>query len=170
MVLIADVALAGAVLLVAAGVRHLVHGPGVIDGHGLLPPWLIRLVLPAEPLIGAALITAWSAGSPEAVRYAGVVTALWHAALAVYLAVLLRTRGRVECGCLDSITKVSPVKIVIGGALAATSAVMAAGFAVPPEDFLSRLLHLPMAAFVAVLTVAVSAVADLMGTSDALRR
>ncbi|MEO3808044.1 MauE/DoxX family redox-associated membrane protein [Sphaerisporangium sp. B11E5] len=161
MILIADVALAGAVLLVVAGVRHLTRGDGTLRGHGLLPPWLIRCAVLAEPLIGLAAIATWVAG--DGTRYAWPAAAAWHAALAGYLTVLLRARGRVPCGCLDAVTPASPLKIAIAVLLSAASA--AACAVPPPPEALTRLLHVLPAAFAALLAVVAADTADLAGTS-----
>jgi hypothetical protein len=170
MVLIADVALAGAMLLVVAGVRHLGHGIGVIKAHALLPGWLVRHATRVEPIIGLALIVSWATGAETAIRCASASAAVWHLLLAGYLAVLLRTRGRVPCGCLDDTTSVSGAKVVIGVLLAAASAALAMGAAPPPEDMIDRLVHLPLASFAAALAVMVGSAADLLGTSGAVRR
>ncbi|MFC6087071.1 MauE/DoxX family redox-associated membrane protein [Sphaerisporangium aureirubrum] len=162
MTLLTDLALAGAVLLVVAGVRHLARGDRTLRGHGLLPPWMIRVAVLADPLIGLAAITAWLAGDQTVTRYAWLAAATWHAALAAYLTVLLRERGRVPCGCLDTTTLVSPLKIAITVAFFAATA--AASPLHPPPDLLTRLLHLPLAAFAALLTTVATKTAALTGT------
>jgi hypothetical protein len=170
MALIADVALGGAVLLVVAGVRHLGRGIGVIEAHALLPGWLVRHATRLEPIIGLALIVSWAAGAETAVRAASALAAVWHLLLAGYLAALLRTRGRVPCGCLDDTTRVSGVKVGIGVLLGASSAALSMGVVLPPGDMAHRLVDLPLAAFAAALAVMVGSAADLLGTSRAVRR
>lgn len=161
MILVADLALAGAVLLVVAGLRRRARGDAILRGHGLLPPWVIRRAVAAEPLIGAAAVLTWVAGGRA--WYVWGPAAVWHAALAAYLTVLLRVRGRVPCGCLDEVSRVSPVKIAFGALLAAASA--AACAVPPPQEPVTRLLHVAPAAFAALLVVVATRLAELTGTS-----
>ncbi|GAA0411878.1 hypothetical protein Acor_15850 [Acrocarpospora corrugata] len=166
MILIADVALAGAVLLVVAGARHLARAGAVtrvIREHGLLPGWVVRCAVPVGPLLGLAVLAGWAVGADF--RYVWAAAAAWQAALAGYLAILLRVRGRVPCGCLDAETRVSPLKIAVGVLWSVASAAMAGGALTPPPDVLARLLHLPLAGFVALLAVVAEKAADLVGTS-----
>jgi len=156
MIMLADVALAGALLLVMAG---FVRGDDVARGHGLLPAWTIRAAALAEPVVGAAVIAAWVWGDPA--RHLWLVAAVWHTALAGYLAVLLRVRGRVPCGCLDGVSPVSPSKIAVGGLWAAASAAMAAGAVSLPEAVVVRLLHLAVAGFAALLAVVAASVSSV---------
>ncbi|WP_440082472.1 MauE/DoxX family redox-associated membrane protein [Streptosporangium sp. LJ11] len=156
MILLADVALAGALLLVMAG---FVREDDVTRGHGLLPAWMIRAAGLAEPVVGVAVIAAWVVGDPG--RHVWGAAAVWHTALAGYLVVLLRARGRVPCGCLDGVSPVSPLKIVIGGLWAAASAMMAAGTVSLPEDVAVRLMHLAVAGFVTLLAVVAASVSSV---------
>ncbi|MDP4504818.1 MauE/DoxX family redox-associated membrane protein [Nonomuraea turcica] len=167
MALIADVALAGALLLVVAGVRHLRHGIGVITSHALLPGWLARQGSRVEPVVGLSLAAAWLSGAHPAVRAAGALAAVWHLLLVGYLVVVWRTRGRVPCGCLDDTSRVSGVKVGMGLLWAMASAALAAGLAPPPADLVPRSAHLLPAAFVAGLAVVAGLVVDLLGTSRA---
>ncbi len=61
MILVADVALAGALLLVAAG---FLRAEEVTRRHGLLPFWVIRAAGLAEPVLGVAVIAVWVGGAP----------------------------------------------------------------------------------------------------------
>lgn len=148
MLLVADVALAGALLLVAAG---FLRAEEVTRRHGLLPFWVIRAAGLAEPVLGVAVIAIWAGGAPG--RAVWALAAGWHAALTGYLLILLRVRGRVPCGCLDAVTPVSPAKVVIGAVWTAASAVMAVGAVPLPETVLDRLPHLALAGFTALLAV-----------------
>nr|WP_062343105.1 MauE/DoxX family redox-associated membrane protein [Herbidospora sakaeratensis] len=163
MILVADVALAGALLLVAA---VFLGAPEVTRGHGLLPSWAIRAAAVAGPVLGVAVVACWLGGVPG--RYVWAAAAGWHAALAGYLLILLRVRGRVPCGCLDAVTPVSPAKAGIGIGWAAASAVMAAGAVAPPETVTVRLLHLALAGFAALLAVVAASVLSM--TSSPRRR
>ncbi|WP_062357533.1 MauE/DoxX family redox-associated membrane protein [Herbidospora yilanensis] len=164
MILIGDVALAGALLLVAAGFL----GAGeVTRGHGLLPSRVIRAAALAGPVVGGAAIGFWVWGDPG--RYAWTAAAVWHTALAGYLLVLLGVRGRVPCGCLDAVTPVSPVKAGVGAVWAAASAAMAAGVVPVPGSLSVRLPHLALAGFAALLAVVAASVWSVSSSSPRRR-
>ncbi|WP_062428499.1 MauE/DoxX family redox-associated membrane protein [Herbidospora daliensis] len=161
MILVADVALAGALLLVAAAFL----GAGeVTRAHGLLPAWALRAAAVAGPVLGVAVVACWLGGDPG--RYVWAAAAVWHALLAGYLLILLRARGRVPCGCLDAVTPVSPAKAGLGAGWAVASAAMAAGAAPVPETVTVRLLHLALAGFAALLAVVAASVLAVSSSSQ----
>ncbi|GLX99059.1 MauE/DoxX family redox-associated membrane protein [Herbidospora sp. NBRC 101105] len=164
MILIADVALAGALLLVAA---VFLRSEEVTRAHGLLPAWAIRAAGLIEPVLGVAVVGVWLWGHPG--RHVWLAAAVWHTALAGYLLVLLRVRGRVPCGCLDAVTPVSPVKAGVGAVWAAASAVMATGTVPLPETAPVRLLHLALAGFAALLAVVAASVSSVSSSSPRRR-
>ncbi|TKK77213.1 hypothetical protein FDA94_38215 [Herbidospora galbida] len=164
MILVADVALAGALLLVAAA---FLRAEEVTRGHGLLPSWVIRAAGVAEPVLGVAVLALWVWGDPG--RPVWAAAAVWHAALAGYLLILLRVRGRVPCGCLDAVTPVSPAKAGVGVVWAAASAVMATGVVPLPETAPVRLLHLALAGFAALLAVVAASVLSVSSSSPRRR-
>ncbi|MEV0999495.1 MauE/DoxX family redox-associated membrane protein [Nonomuraea sp. NPDC050202] len=161
-------ALAGAVLLVAAAVRRRGDLTRVIKAHGLLPPFLMRLtplIGPAEGLAGAAVLAGWVTGEARLLRLAAAAVALWYLALTVYLAVLLRRRGGVPCGCLDGTSPVSAAKVGRAALLALATAPLVAGWPPVPAELSARLLACGLAAFTAGFVVVAGKVADLHGTS-----
>ncbi|GLW98865.1 MauE/DoxX family redox-associated membrane protein [Microtetraspora sp. NBRC 16547] len=162
-------ALAGAVLLVVAAVRR-GSLTEVIKAHDLLPVFLVRLaplVGPAEGLTGAAVLAGWLAGEARLLRFAAAAVALWYLALAAYLAVLLRRRGRVPCGCLDETSPASPVKVGRAVLLALATAPLVAEWPPVPAEMGARLLACGLAIFVAGFLIVADKVADLQGTSAA---
>ncbi|MGA4993748.1 MauE/DoxX family redox-associated membrane protein [Nonomuraea bangladeshensis] len=166
----ACLALAGAVLLVVAAVRRRRGMNAVLTAHNLLPAFVVRLaplIGPAEGLAGAAVLAAWVTGAAGPLRLAAAAVALWYLALAGYLAVLLRRRGRVPCGCLDDTSPVSAVKIGRAVLLTLATAPLVAGWPPVPEDVGTRLLACGLAAVVAGFLIVADKVADLAGTSAA---
>ncbi|MEU4405958.1 MauE/DoxX family redox-associated membrane protein [Streptosporangium sp. NPDC023963] len=163
-------ALAGSVLLVVAAVRRRGNLAVVIKAHGLLPVTLVRfapLIGPAEGLAGAAVLAGWVTGAAGLLRLAAAAVALWYLALAVYLAVLLRRRGGVPCGCLDETSPASAVKVARAVLLALATAPFVAGWPPIPAEMIARLLVCGLAAFTAGFLIIVDKVADLQGTSTA---
>ncbi|MGW0809237.1 MauE/DoxX family redox-associated membrane protein [Nonomuraea sp. NPDC002799] len=163
-------ALAGAVLLVVAAVRRRGNLNAVVKAHGLLPGFLVRLtplIGPAEGLAGAAVLAGWVTGEAGLLRFAAAAVALWYLALAVYLAVLLRRRGRVPCGCLDETSPVSAVKVGRAVLLALATAPVVGGWPPVPAELGVRLLACGLAAFAAGFLIIAGMVADLRGTSAA---
>ncbi|MET8001606.1 MauE/DoxX family redox-associated membrane protein [Nonomuraea glycinis] len=163
-------ALAGAVLLVIAAVRRRGDLTKVIRAHDLLPSFLVRLTPlagPAEGLAGAAVLAGWLAGEARLVRFAAAAVALWYLALAAYLAVLLRRRGRVPCGCLNETSPASPVKVGRAVLLAVATAPLVAGWPPVPAEMGARLLVCGLATVVAGFLIVADKVADLQGTSAA---
>ncbi|MGI5284918.1 MauE/DoxX family redox-associated membrane protein [Nonomuraea polychroma] len=162
-------ALAGAVLLVVAAVRR--GGlTSVIKAHDLLPVSLVRLAPlagPAEGLAGSAVLACWLAGETRLLRFAAAGVALWYLALAAYLAVLLRRRGRVPCGCLDETSPVSAVKVGRAVLLALATAPLIAAWPPVPAETGARLLACGLAAFTAGVLIVAGKAADLRGTSVA---
>lgn len=162
-------ALAGSVLLVIAAVRRR-DLTSVIRTHDLLPAFLVRLAPlfgPAEGLAGAAVLAGWLTGEVGLLRFAAAAVALWYLALAVYLAVLLRRRGGVPCGCLDETSPVSPAKVGRAVLLALATSPLVAGWPPVPAGTGARLLACGLAAFVAGFVIIAGTLADLRGTSAA---
>ncbi|TMR92460.1 MauE/DoxX family redox-associated membrane protein [Nonomuraea basaltis] len=162
-------ALAGAVLLVVAAVRR-GNLTAVIKAHDLLPAFLVRLAPlagPAEGLAGAAVLAGWLSGEARLLRFAAAAVALWYLALAAYLAVLLRRRGRVPCGCLDETSPASAAKVGRSLLLALATAPLVAGWPPVPAETGARLLACGLGAFVAGFLIIAGKVADLRGTSAA---
>ncbi|UBU16251.1 MauE/DoxX family redox-associated membrane protein [Nonomuraea gerenzanensis] len=163
-------ALAGAVLLVAAAARRPGGVTAAVMAHNLLPRFLVRLaplIGPAEGLAGAAVLACWMTGAAGPLRLAAAAVALWYVALAVYLAVLLRRRGRVPCGCLDDTSLASPAKVGRAVLLALATAPLVAGWPPIPDEPGVRLLACGLAAFTAGIVIVAGKVADLAGTSAA---
>ncbi|SDK08988.1 hypothetical protein SAMN05421874_10585 [Nonomuraea maritima] len=165
-------ALTGAVLLVIAALRR-GDLTKMIRDHDLLPRFLLRLAPlagPAEGLAGAAVLAGWLLGEARLLRFAAAAVALWYLALAVYLAVLLRRRGRVPCGCLDETSPVSPTKVGRAALLALATAPLAMGWPPVPAETGTRLLACGLAAFVAGLLIVADKMADVRRTFSALGR
>lgn len=166
--LIACFGLAGALLLLLAASRRASGGDGlteVVRQHGLLPDRLARyarLGTVFEAVIGALLIVGWLSGSGWLIQLAATAVATWFLFLAVYLAVLLRRRGRVPCGCLDDKSPVTPVKVIRAMLLAATAALLAAGLPALPTAPAVRLLYVAAAGFIVLLLITVDRVAELV--------
>ncbi|GAA4972362.1 hypothetical protein HD597_007098 [Nonomuraea thailandensis] len=163
-------ALAGAVLLVVAAVRRRGDLTRVIRSHGLLPSFLVRLtplIGPAEGLAGAAVLAGWATGEARLLRPAAAAVALWYVALAGYLAVLLRRRGGVPCGCLDGTSPVSAAKVGRAALLALATAPLVAGWPPVPAEPGARLVACGLAGFAAAFVIVAGKVADLHGTSTA---
>ncbi|WP_049556346.1 MauE/DoxX family redox-associated membrane protein [Nonomuraea sp. SBT364] len=161
-------ALTGAVLLVVAAVSRRGDLTAVIEAHGLLPAFSVRLaplIGPAEGLAGAAVLAGWVSGEAVLLRFAAFAVALWYLALAGYLAVLLRRKGRVPCGCLDETSPASPVKVGRAVLLALATAPLTAGWPPIPAETGARLAACGLAAFMAGFLVVAGKVADLRGTS-----
>jgi hypothetical protein len=140
----------------------------VIRAHGLLPAFSVRLaplIGPAEGVAGTAVLAGWVSGATVLSRFAAAAVALWYLALAGYLAVLLRRRGRVPCGCLDETSPVSPVKVGRAVLLALATAPLAAGWPPIPAEMGERLIACGLAAFTAGFLIVAGKVADLRGTS-----
>jgi hypothetical protein len=162
----ACLALTGAVLLVVAAVRR-GDLATVIRAHDLLPVFLVRLAPmagPAEGLAGAAALAGWLAGEARLLRFAAAAVALWYLALAGYLAVLLRRRGRVPCGCLDDTSPASALKVGRAVLLALATAPLVAGWPPVPAEPGARLLACGLAAVMAGFLIVAGKVADLRGT------
>ncbi|WP_188196373.1 MauE/DoxX family redox-associated membrane protein [Nonomuraea sp. SYSU D8015] len=162
-------ALAGAVLLVVAAVRR-GDLTAAIKAHDLLPARLVRLAPlagPAEGLAGAAVLACWLIAETRLLRFAAAAVALWYLALAVYLAVLLRRRGKVPCGCLDETSPASAVKVGRAVLLALATAPLVAGWPPVPAETSARLLACGLAAFTAGFLIVAGTLADLQGTSAA---
>lgn len=165
-------ALAGAALLVIAALRR-GDLTRVIRAHDLLPGFLLRLAPlagPAEGLAGAAVLAGWLVGEARLVRFAAAAVALWYLALAVYLAVLLRRRGRVPCGCLDDTSPASPAKVGRAVLLASATAPLVADWPPVPAETGVRLLACGLAAFVAGLLIVADKVAEVRRTFAASGR
>jgi hypothetical protein len=143
----------------------------VVRQHGLLPDRLARHAVVGavfEAVIGSALIVGWLSGSGWMLRLAAGAVATWFLFLAIYLAVLLRRRGRVPCGCLDDKSPVNPVKIIRAMLLAATAAPLAAGLVALPPELASRFLSVVAGGFVVVLLITLDRVTELAETPRAL--
>ncbi|MFF5213467.1 MauE/DoxX family redox-associated membrane protein [Streptosporangium sp. NPDC000396] len=165
-------ALAGAALLVYAPVRRRRTGaPGLgetLSHHALIPAALRGYAAwaeGAEGLIGVVVLAGWTLGSEPLLRSGGAAMAALYALFAVYLAVLLRRRGRVPCGCLDASGTVTGVSIARAVFLCAAGTLVALGTFTPVAGLLPRLAHLPAGVFVAALLVIAGKIAELPGTS-----
>ncbi|MDP4502993.1 MauE/DoxX family redox-associated membrane protein [Nonomuraea turcica] len=148
--LCAGLALAGAMLLLYASLRRLTGGGSLtrtVAAHGILPPASARLAEPIELVVGLSMCVSWLAGWLPPF----LAGAVWYAFLAGYLALVLRKKGRVPCGCLDEESPVTPAKI--GRAAVIAVACVAVAGSAPPPDLGLRLVHLPVALFVAALLV-----------------
>jgi len=166
--LIASFGLAGALLLLLAASRRASGNEGlteVVRQHGLLPDYLARHAIAGttfEAVIGSALVIGWLSGSNWLIRVAATAVAAWFLFLAVYLAVLLRRRGRVPCGCLDDKSPVTPVKVIRALLLAATAALLASGLPAYPAELALRLLCVVAGGFIVVLLITVDRLAELV--------
>lgn len=166
--LIACFGLAGALLLLLAASRRASGSKGlteVVRQHGLLPDRLARRAMAGtvfEAVIGSALIVGWLSGGGWLMRLAATAVATWFLFLAVYLAVLLRRRGRVPCGCLDDKSPVNSVKVIRAMLLAATAALLAAGLPALPPELAVRLLYVAAGGFIVILLITVDRVAELL--------
>ncbi|MEV8372843.1 MauE/DoxX family redox-associated membrane protein [Kribbella sp. NPDC056861] len=167
MELIATFGLAAALLLLLAASRRATGSGGlteVVRQHGLLPDRLARqapLGTALEAVAGLAVIVAWLAGLSGVLRIAAAVVAGWYLLLAIYLAVLLRKRGPVPCGCLDDKSPVSRLKVGRAGLLAVASVVLAAGLEAP-SGLGFRLLYVVLGGFVVLLLTTTDQVAELV--------
>ncbi|HET6295867.1 MAG TPA: MauE/DoxX family redox-associated membrane protein [Kribbella sp.] len=166
--LIASFTLAGALLLLLAASRRTSGNEGlteVVRQHGLLPDRLARHAIAGtafEAVIGSALIIGWLSGEGWLTRLAATAVATWFLFLAVYLAALLRRRGRVPCGCLDDKSPVNPIKIIRATLLAATAALLAAGLPALPSELAVRLLYVATGGFIVVLLITIDRVTELL--------
>lgn len=171
MALTATFGLAAALLLLLAASRRAAGAGGlteVVRQHGLLPERLVRLAplgTALEAVAGLAVIAGWLAGLTGVLSVAAAGVAGWYLLLAVYLAVLLRRRGPVPCGCLDDKSPVSRLKVARAGLLAAAAAVLASGLQAAPSSVAVRLLYVGLGAFVVVLLTTTDKVADLVSES-----
>lgn len=159
-IVLADLGLAGAVLLLVAAVRRWTGGaarlPEALARHRVLPGTLARagrLAEAAEAAAGTAVVVAWLAGWPAALRSGAAGMCVLYALFALYLTAVLRRNGRVPCLCLDRDTTVSGATITRAVALAVAAGALALGLAPPPDAFTDRLAHLPGAALLALLLI-----------------
>ncbi|MFD1939571.1 MULTISPECIES: MauE/DoxX family redox-associated membrane protein [Nonomuraea] len=174
--MLAALALPGALLLLYAAARRLVRGPrlaGVLRAHRLLPPRLVRHALwmeAAEAAAGAVAGVAWLAGAAPVFTAGAAVTGALQAAFAGYLAVLLRERGRVPCGCLDDHALASPASVGRGLVLASGALPAALGLAAPPAAPGERVVLLAGSVLVVLILVVAAQTIDLMASGPRGRR
>jgi Methylamine utilisation protein MauE len=170
--LLVFIALAGQMLMSVAAVRRLVSRDSLRDTiatHALLPP-----LLRGSPLAGVLELGQLAVGiaGVTAVLSGGAASStLWTAscmaagglfvAFTVYLMLLLRTRGRVSCGCLSRHDRVGVASILRAAAFAVATAV-AAVTGVPDLSVPSRLLALGVAALITGFAIHLVALADAM--------
>ncbi len=101
-------ALAGAVLLVAAGIEH-TRQPSVLRSsmeaqrtfRASAVPLIARVLGPIELIIGVGVLGCWVVGS-ELIRPLSAAAAVLYAAFAVYTLFLLRRRPTAPCGCFGT--------------------------------------------------------------------
>lgn len=116
MILLGVPVLAGALLLVVAGLEHLRDPKGVARaaGTGLLGARVIAIL---ELLIGVPSIAAVLLGTPP-LRWALVAQAVIYVAFAVHLLLRRRRGDQSDCGCTWMATRVGPGGITRAWALA----------------------------------------------------
>lgn len=175
-------ALAGQLLLVAAVVRRLagrVPLRETLTGHGLLPARLRHPAVPAaleagQLVVGLAGVSAFLGGRPASPYWAlsCAAAAVLYAGFGVYLARLLRARGRVSCGCFGQRDRVGPPTIVraVGFAIATGVAAPIAIAAPPAAAAPARVLALVPAALLAAFAVHLVALIDTITMSRTLTR
>lgn len=101
-------ALAGAVLLVAAGIEH-TRQPGVLRSsleaqrtfRGAAVRLITRVLGPIELIIGVGVLGCWVGGS-ELIRPFTAAASVLYAGFAAYTLFLLRRRPTVPCGCFGT--------------------------------------------------------------------
>ena len=164
--ILANVALAGAALLLIAAVRRrtgaAVHLSEALARHRVVPgalsglAWLMEV---AEVAVGVTVLVGWLVAWPVGVRAGAAGMVLLYALFAVYLTAVLRRNGRVPCLCLDRDTTVSGASIGRAVLLSLASGALALGLVAPPDGLVARLAFLPGTALVAFLLVVLTEVA-----------
>jgi hypothetical protein len=150
-IVLAATALAGHLLLVFSVLRRAVSGPtlrAVLATHGVLPSWVRAQVIEVVQLaVGIAGVVAIPVLGPPVTRLAGLAGGVVYACFAAYLVVLLRTRGRVACGCFGGSEPVGVPAIARAVLLAA--ACLGFGAVGGEADLATRLALVPIAAVIA---------------------
>lgn len=116
MILLGVPVLAGALLLVVAGLEHL-RDPVALAEAADTGTWAARVIALVELLIGAPSVAAVLLGAPP-LRWALVAQALIYLVFAAHLLMRRRRGDESDCGCNRMGTRVGPGSIARAGVLA----------------------------------------------------